>query len=77
MCLEYSGAYWKKDGYLSIYSEQGRVNSSSTQCLELSLVVKGTALEFAWICKPITIICGSWESELTLCVFISSSVKWE
>lgn len=44
MCLEYSGVYWKKDGYLSIYSEQGRVNSSSTQCLELSLVLKGTAL---------------------------------
>ena len=58
MCLGYSGVYWEKDAYLSINSEQVRANSSSTQCLELSLVLKGTALEFAWMCKPITVICG-------------------
>ena len=42
MCLGYSGVYWEPDGYLSIYSEQGRENSPSTQCVVLSLVLKGT-----------------------------------
>lgn len=42
MCLGYSGIYWEQGDYPGIYSEQGRENSSSTQCVELCLVLEGT-----------------------------------
>ena len=77
MCLGYSGVYWEKDAYRSIHSEQVRENSSSTQCLELSLVLRVQLWRLPGFANLSLSFVESWESEQTLCVFISSSVKWE